>query len=215
MSTNREQASVKAVLKDCEYPVIVDLGAHRGEDSLWMMDYMASIAKRPRIVMVEPDIRNLRWIQYRDWKSKSDATVIEGAIAQETGTCDFHVCDNEEGQAFGSGSIRKPTGHLVHFPWCKFPRTIGVRCFSLDDLFKRERLTHIDMLWADLQGAEKDMILGGAEALRRTRYLFIEAEEVEFYEGQALRPELLRMLPDWVVEQTFDYNLLLRNTLFA
>jgi hypothetical protein len=46
--------------------------------------------------------------------------------------------------------------------------------------------------------------------------MMIEAEpEVELYEGQALKPELLAMLPDWKVLQDFGYNVLLWNTKYA
>ncbi len=69
----------------------------------------------------------------------------------------------------------------------------------------------IDILWCDVQGAEKSLVLGGSASLSRTRYLFIEAEEVELYEGQALRKELLAMLPNFRIHSTLDYNLLLEN----
>ncbi len=53
------------------------------------------------------------------------------------------------------------------------------------------------------------MIHGGGMTLANTRYLFIEAEQVELYEGQALRDELLSLLPQFKVIGEFDYNLLL------
>ncbi len=74
-----------------------------------------------------------------------------------------------------------------------------------------EQIESVDLLWVDIQGAERDMIAGGQRTLKNTRYLFIEAEEQQFYEGQAVRPELLAMLPGWEVIGEFDYNLLLRN----
>ena len=54
------------------------------------------------------------------------------------------------------------------------------------------------------------MIAGGAETLKRTRFIMIEAEEVEMYEGQALKPELLVLLPDFEVVEDFGYNVLLK-----
>ncbi len=211
MATEEERAVITAILRETADPVIVDLGAHRGEDSAWMRE---ACVTQPRIVLVEPDGRNLECIREAtlDWPRCS---VIAAAVADHTGRCPFHPCQNQEGHAFGSGSIRQPTGHLKYFPWCKFPRVDTITCYSLDYIFHQLRLGHIDVLWVDIQGAERDMIAGGREALAHTRYLFMEAEEVEFYEGQATRPELLAMLPSWAVVGTFEANVLLRNEAFA
>lgn len=208
MSTNAERAAVSGILQRCEDPCIVDLGSHQGEDAQWMHDACLSV---PRIVLVEADPRNAAWIRDIPLAALDGVTVIEAAIAAHTGTCTFHGCDNQAGQSYGSGSIRKPTGHLEHFPWCTFPHVKEVPCFTLDDIFKNEQLDHIDVLWVDIQGAERDMIAGGKHALSRTRFMMIEAEEVEFYEGQAKRPELLSMLPGWEVVGVFGENLLMRN----
>ena len=84
------------------------------------------------------------------------------------------------------------------------------QCWSLDHLtYSLGIFGEIDMLWVDIQGAERDMIAGGQNALSRTRYLFIEAETTELYEGMALRDELLTLLPGFKVIEEFEYNLLL------
>jgi hypothetical protein len=57
------------------------------------------------------------------------------------------------------------------------------------------------------------MITGGQDILSKTKYLFMEAEpEVELYAWQALKPELIAMLPEWVMVQDFGYNVFMRNT---
>ncbi len=55
------------------------------------------------------------------------------------------------------------------------------------------------------------MICGGKRALLRTRYLFMEVEGVEMYQGQALREDLLNMLPGWRLIEDFGQNVLLLN----
>ena len=207
MSTEAEYKAVRALLVSCTDPCIVDLGSFDGGDAEWMT---AACAAVPRVVVVEPDERNLARLRAR-FIGRKEVKIYSGAVASFTGTCKFHVCDNAENQAFASGSIREPSGHLIHFPWCTFPKTVDVPCWTLDDIACRENLDHIDVLWVDIQGAEADMIRGGQMALARTRYLFIEAEEVEFYKGQVLRAELIAMLPGWRVIGDFQYNLLLSN----
>jgi hypothetical protein len=55
------------------------------------------------------------------------------------------------------------------------------------------------------------MIAGGQAALEQTHFLFIEAESVEMYAGQATKPELLKLLPGWKVLEDFGFNILLEN----
>ena len=200
MSTEAERKAVSALIK--RDSIIVELGAHKGEDSAWMSKLKPLVQ-----VCVEPDPDNFKEMYKVLFDVPSRA--IWGAItAEDNGHVDFFACDNATGQDRASGSIRRPTGHLKHFEWCKFERVVKVPAFTLDTIAKD--LPRIDLLWVDIQGAERDMIAGGREALAKTHHIFIEAEEVEMYEGQALRPELLAMLPDFEVMETFDYNLLLR-----
>ena len=55
----------------------------------------------------------------------------------------------------------------------------------------------VDFIWADVQGAEADLVLGGRETLKRTRFFYTEYSNRELYEGQADLGQLLAMLPDF------------------
>ena len=207
MATEQEQAAVIRALAGTVRPVIVDLGAHHGEEYLWMD---AKLGPLGAYIAVEADPRNA--VELRDRVRHSrDVTVIEAAIAAHDGTAMLHLCDNKTYQAKGSSSIHKPTGHLHHFPWCTFEQTVEVTTIRLDALAYDYWLPNIDMLWVDLQGAERDMIAGGRETLKSTRFIMIEAESVEMYEEQALKPELLALLPDFEVVEDMGYNIFLRN----
>ena len=204
-----EIAAVSRILARIEHPVIVELGACDGDDSEWMRE--ACKHEHERYIMVEPDPELCRVIRE---ERLGHATLFEAAIVGDANApeyVDFYVTENDKQQLRASGSTHQPTGHLKEFPWCKFPKKIKVKGYTLDLLFEVCGLTRIDLLWVDIQGAERDMIAGGQEALAATRYLFIEAEEQELYEGQALRPELLSLLPDFRVIREFNWNLLLEH----
>ena len=48
-----------------------------------------------------------------------------------------------------------------------------------------------------------------------TRFAFMEAEEIQMYEGQALKAELIDLMgPAWTLIGDFGYNILLRNDKF-
>jgi FkbM family methyltransferase len=207
LSSQAEKDAIRGIISGWNNPVIVELGAHLGEEAEWIMP----LVNNPRYFMVEPDEQNCMRIRRRFPKSE----LLQAAIAGNDGSALFHASYNSVSVNRASGSIRRPTGHLKHFPEVCFHKTT-VPCLTLDSYAKFAGLDHIDLLWCDIQGAELDMIEGGSEALKQTHYMMIEAEpEVELYEGQALKPELLAMLPDWKVLQDFGYNVLLWNTKYA
>ena len=201
------QQGIGEVLKAADKPTVVELGAFHAEDSAWMSPYAG------RYIALEPDPRAIQYIRHNYGESGLNGitTFLEMAIAAHTGSVPLHLCDNEIGNGRASSSIRQPKLHLKFFPWCTFTRTVTVPCISLDDLYSLLN-EKVELLWVDVQGAERDMIAGGREALKKTHYLFIEADDHEMYEGQANRATLLSMLPDWEIEKEFEYNLLMRNS---
>jgi FkbM family methyltransferase len=210
MSTSAEQKAIGDILRSCnQRPIFFELGAYGGEDSEMMR--AACKDSHHLNVIVEPDHRNMEII--RKYRRGTRTLLVEAAIADYTGQIPFYGSVDErcEGGRSGSGSIRHPDPHQRIFPEIRFPldKANLLPCMSLDHLFLSVGVPYIDLLWVDIQGAERDMIAGGGLALSKTRYLFIEAEQTELYEGQALREELLSLLPGFKVIQELDYNLLL------
>lgn len=206
MNTQDEGTVIGRILRDCKNPVILDLGAYGGEDTAWLV---GACSVPPLCIAVEADIDNFN----RLTAAKLPAVTIFGAISDTIGTCTFFACDT--GQGRGSGSIRRPTGHLQKGETkYDFREVRNVPCYTLDSIFDLYRLSHIDLIWCDIQAAEPDMISGGQKALARTRYLFIEAEDdttPEMYKGQLNRTALMDLLSGWTEVQRFDFNTLLRN----
>ncbi len=214
MASEQEQAAIRSILNRTELcaPIIVELGAHCGEDYRWIQELCHT---PPHYVMVEPDPRNVQYL-IDDAQFRPRARIIIGAVSDHSGFEPFHFCENSVANNHASGSLRAPTEHLECFPEVTFPNVGMVHVYSLDAIFEREWLTKIDLLWADVQGAENLMIAGGANALSHTRYLFMEAEPaVALYEGVALRKELLGMLPGWTLLGEFEANVLMRNDNFT
>jgi FkbM family methyltransferase len=215
MATTEEKLAIAEILRDIHAPTIVELGAHCGEDYHWITAMSARGPEHCHYVMVEPDPRNVQHIIDIIPLGRTRRLFV-GAIAAENGMRTFHMCEFSDGQRHTSGSLLKPTGHLVHIPECTFPWITTVPCLTLDALFEREWLTKIDLLWVDIQGAEREMIRGGADALWHTRYLFMEVESLEMYEGQTPKDPLIETLGgNWGLVQDFGYNVLLLNQDFT
>jgi len=104
---------------------------------------------------------------------------------------------------------RRSTSHC--YPWCTFGEPIIVQTKKLDTWCREESVKQIDLIWADVQGAEENLIRGGREALRRTLYLFTEYSNRELYEGQIGLRKIRDLLPDFDVVYRFEADVLLKN----
>jgi 2-O-methyltransferase len=202
-----ETEYARQIVASTASPVVLELGAHHGHDTIPI--WRAMRRRGGRYIAVEADPENCSIL--RDNVRETSVQVIHAAIVgdPEVKTVEFHRSHGGS----GSGSIRHPKDHLNHFPEITFRENVTVPAVTLDALaFGIER---IELIWADLQGAERDMITGGRDALRRTHWLMIEAERIEMYDGQATRDQLLAMLPDcWkpVQDWSDNANVLLRNS---
>jgi hypothetical protein len=112
-----------------------------------------------------------------------------------------------------SGSIRRPKNHIREHPWVKFDHVITVKTGRLDDWCAENDVKRVDFIWMDVQGAEGDVIAGGAEILKSTRYLYTEYSNTETYEGQLSLKALLKKVPlfDVVARYASDVLLINRN----
>lgn len=205
MKTERDYAT--AIIENAPGPrvTVIELGAHHGNDTVLLYD---AAVKPVTYVAVEADPRNVPILQRR--VEDRLISILHAAVWDGTGEVALHI---GEGRGDGSSSARKPLEHLKYFPDIAFRDTIQVPAMTLDAISSTCALGKIDLIWCDIQGAERNMIAGGSETLGRTRWLLTECDRIEMYEGQATRDELLALLPDWdlIAEWRENANLLLRN----
>jgi FkbM family methyltransferase len=200
------QWASKIVRNTCG-PVVLELGAHHGNDTAEIYD---ACRQKPLYVAVEADPRNIPPLVNRMEHRK--VHVAHYAIASFCGTAVLHLSSGPG--ATGSSSIRPPKEHLAHFPTTEFKQAVEVPALTLDALAERYGVRQgADLIWSDLQGAERDMIAGGQETLKKSLYLLCECDRYEMYEGQVTRDGLLDLLPGWevVAEWPANANVLLRN----
>lgn len=119
---------------------------------------------------------------------------------------------------FGSSSIRKPKDIYAQYPDMTFTDE-RVFVTTLDAHLMNHNYPWVDFIWSDIQGAELDMIKGGREALKKTRYLYTEYINTEHYEGQGIGLQsILKLLPDFKIVEDYQAgdsgDVLLRNAKF-
>ena len=195
-------------------PVILDIGCNDGSHTLEFLRRF----KNSKVYAFEPDPRALE--NFRGRVNADRVKLFDLAISDADGTAEFHVSDGlpppewEELRPKGwdlSGSIKKPKEHLVMHPWCTFSGTITVKTKKLDTWCREEGIESIDLIWADVQGAEENLIKGAEKALRRTRYFYTEYSDQELYEGQIGLREIRKLLPHFDVFYRFSNDVLLKN----
>jgi len=195
-------------------PVILDIGCNDGYHTLRFLE----LFRHARVYAFEPDPRAQERFRHnvRDERAK----LFELAISAVDGEVDFHMSDGHPSASWReqlpggwdlSGSIRTPKAHRQLHPWCTFDQQVKVRTRRLDSWCAEEGIGAIDLIWADVQGAEVDLIDGGRSALARTRWLYTEYSDRELYEGQITLAKMLALLPDFRVVKRFPNDVLLRN----
>ncbi|MEO8380958.1 MAG: FkbM family methyltransferase, partial [Acidobacteriota bacterium] len=194
---------VEKRFRNAQPKTFLELGAHRGTDTAWM-------AQIPGVTLhaFEPDPRN-------DQPTRPNVTLHRAAIADVDGRSGFVLSAAGWGQVWThSSSLKRPKHHLTRYP-VTFGETIEVETVALDSAARRLGLDTVDFIWADIQGAEGEMVRGGLDLLRRTRYLFTEYSDDELYEGQSTLAELLALLPDYRVLELWSDDVLLENRAFS
>ena len=200
-------------------PLFFEIGANDGTDTVWL----SQIAKI--VHAFEPDdevFSKLALVKFQN-----QVILNHCAIGKEVGTVQFYkssgiwpaqpvvspLGDRSANYCWDkSGSIKKPKEHLITHPWCKFDSMLQVRVETLDNYCAQNHIDRIDFVWADVQGAEADMIDGGKETFsKRVKYLYTEYADNEQYEGQLTLSKTKEVLPGYKVIQDFGGNALFFN----
>jgi len=163
---------------------LVDIGAHEG----LFARRAALIFPLERAILVEPLAEYARALRGLNLPG---ATVVQKALADKVGRSTFSV--NSTAQASSLREINSAMGREYALDM-KVSNTVEVETTTLDMLCEELGLGAIDLVKIDVQGAERELLLGAGRSLPRIRYLQIEVLFVEHYIGCADFFEIHRML---------------------
>ena len=190
-------------------PVILEIGANCGQTTIDFIEMFPNAL----IHCFEPDPRAIK--KFKRMINSKNVILHEIAIGNIDGVINFH--QSAGGESIDpegwdqSGSIRAPKAHLNMFPYVRFDNIIQVPIMRLDTWAKLNNITNIDFIWADVQGAEEDLILGGKNTLQKTRYFYTEYYDNECYEGQLRLEQLYHLLNQYLVLKRYSNDVLLEN----
>ena len=192
-----------------EDPVILEIGANDGAHSVSFL----TLFPNSRLYCFEPDRRAIA-----AWKSRMEgksARLFEVAVGAQNGMAQFNVSGVESSDRtrewHQSGSIHKPTGHLKAFPLVTFKEIVPVRITTLDAWAKEHGITAVDFIWADAQGAEGDLVVGGQNTLANTRFFYTEYSNRELYQSQWTLAEIKKRLPNFRLLSRYPHDALFVN----
>jgi FkbM family methyltransferase len=199
-------------------PVILEIGCNDGTHTLKFLELFA----HARVYAFEPDARARK--RFHATVNDARVALFATAVGATDGVTAFYPSAGAPDAQWAarlpegwdmSGSIRAPKEHRQLHPWCEFGAAVEVPVTRLDTWAAQHVADRVDFIWADVQGAETDLIAGAHATLGKTRYFYTEYSNMELYAGQAKLTTLLKMLPDFEVVRRYQGDVLLRNTRVA
>jgi len=221
--SNSEIEITDTLIKECiakPNPTILEIGCNDGGHTLWLN----KMFDHATIYCFEPDPRAIKRFK-SNVLNYSNINLFEMALSAITGEIIFHQSSgfmtDKDGESVSmpegwdlSGSIKKPKLHLLMGPSITFNQSIKIKTTTLDDWCMRNSIEIIDFIWMDVQGAELDVFRGGRNALSRTRFIYTEYSNLEFYEGQPTLQQIIRELETFEILVRYKCDVLLKNKNF-
>lgn len=220
----------RQIIKDIKNPVVFEFGTCEGDDTHKMVSIIKEYGNNFIYHAFEPN-KSL----YQDFMNRNGEDVGHGLTLYQKAIGD-NDCETifwkssgakYEGTKMvtsyhGSSSIKKPMVILREYPEMKFEKSVA-DVVRLDTHCKEHKLDGkvIDFIWADIQGAEKDLINGGIETFKNVRYFYTEyigiysktsvPTDGYSYEEKTSLQDLRELLPSFEIIEDYGGDILLKN----
>ena len=167
-------------------PIILEAGAHMGFDTIGL----SKLWTNAHILAVEPVPSVFADLNLRVGNLKNVST-HQIALGEKDDKVTMFV---SSGSSTASSSILPPTLHLEMFPSVSFDKQIDVPLRRLDNLLAELKMTHIDLMWLDMQGYEPQALDGAGKLLSDVSVIYTELCKKELYAGMMKQDDLIRFL---------------------
>jgi len=178
-------------------PKIIEIGAHFGEDSVRFSETF----ENAEIFCFEPDPRCVK--VFKKYVKDKNIKLFPIALSDKNGTAEFYqsydnnivdlvpnkydwidVKDYNDNKLSNSGSSSLKAGYRNNLD------KIVVETKRFDDWYIENNISDIDLVWIDVQGAEKEVLDGIGDIINNIGLIWIEYGEKE-YEGALSREETI------------------------
>lgn len=214
MHPDFELALLGSYLSPVKKPVILELGAGKGDGTIKLVDHIYNNNQDCEYYVFEPDPRNVAYL--KTLRVNHFVSLIPVAAGDCCKTAEFYQSygvDPQTGQEYTeSGSLKQPidfhqTGHAF--------KPIKVKMMRMDTFFSAFSLTHIDLIQSNVNGAEDLVIAGAKETLQRTHYFYTTYADKAMYQGQLPAIAICEQLgKEWKALQQSNKSILFENTAY-
>lgn len=195
------QAWLNRFFNEKQELTIFDVGACEGEESIRYAK-MFPVAK---VYSFEPLLDNYRQAKANLKRFNLDPDLLFNlALGDENGETDFFVSSGHPDGIVSSadwnygnksGSMLPPSNIMSeNYKWLKFEQGKQVSVCRLDDFCKQNRVSHIDFLHMDVQGAELKVLDGAGDMINEMDLVWLEVSTKSFYREQPLEKEVYKYM---------------------
>ncbi len=170
-------------------PVIIEVGANDGSTT---EEFIRNFPGA-KIMCFEPDKRALS--QFHKKKFPPNVEVYGYAISDKNGWTDFFESTKLGEEWSFSSSISTPVLHRIFHPGIGFKKAEQVQTKTLQTFTSEKKISHIDLLWLDTQGAERKVLSGmSRELIENTEFIYLEFSLFKLYADSSSLRKISRIL---------------------
>lgn len=171
--------------------IIFDIGACEGEESV----KYSLLFPHSRIYTFEPLPENIKLIKANFIKYNiRNASFHQKAISLKDGIEHFYVSSGQPQNVqasdwnFGnkSSSLLEPSTYLKENSFLTFKDKIEVETITLKSFCQKQKVTGIDFIHMDVQGAELMVLEGAKDFISSVKAIWLEVSKINFYKDQPL-----------------------------
>ena len=197
IKTNYIHYAIYSYLKRND-PFILEIGTHNGDDTLKFLQFYS----KATIYSFEADPRLSDYLKSK-FENFNNIKFFSNAIFDHKKTIKFYLSEVEDIKSFkntGSSSLINYKNNSKR----KFRNFVNVEAIRLDDI-EAIKTSPIDLIWIDVQGAEKIIINSHKTIFKKCKLIWIEYGEDD-YEDYFTRSEVIKIFKDTHRVSIFSNN---------
>lgn len=190
-----QEKLLTSIIAKNEKVIFFDIGACEGESSI----RYSKLFPNATIYTFEPLPSNFELVKNNIANYKKEKIhPIQLCLSDTIGETTFHVSSGNPDNAdesnwnYGnkSSSMLAPAKTKEVHSWLKFENEIKVNTTTLKQFCTENKITSIDFIHMDVQGAELMVLQGAQDFIQHINMIWLEVEAVELYKNQPLKNDI-------------------------
>lgn len=165
-------------------PILFEIGAFNGEDIKLFLE----VLPQTKAFAFEASP-----LTYKEYLLDKPYPTFNVAVGNKNGNTVFY----ESGE--------RPTSSIYYRKLGEWKKAI-VPIVKLKDFIKQEDLPHPNVVKIDTEGATYDVLKGMGKLLNEVKVLYLETEDIEYWEGQKLHKDVEELLEGFTCLLLHDNN---------